>query len=363
MVMYKKVENQILIVITDQNIENRQGGVYNFYMDLEPLLEKNHKYHSLNNDRMLFKNKIFTSLVHFVRMAITLSKNNYECLVINCSLNFNAILRDSVFTIIAKLFNTKVLIFWHGWDFNHEKYLKFPYSLLTRFLLKSDGSIVLYSEITKSLRNLGYKNPVHQLTTLVSKSAFQYKKTDCNQEDYFNLIFFSRVETYKGIYELIEAYDILKKKYPKFKLTIVGDGSELAKVTSLVKEKDIQDVDIPGYAVGDEKFRLLSKASAFILPSYTEGFPVAVIEAMAVGLPVIVTPVGGINDFFNEDLMGSIISVKDVDSIVEKVEKLYLNSAKRDVISEYNLNYAKENFMDEVVFTKLKNIMNNLNAD
>ena len=361
--MEEQIENKVLIVITDQNEENRQGGVYNFYMDIEPLLEKNHTYHSLNNDRMIFKNKIFTSFVHFARMAITLGKNDYECLVLNCSLNFNAILRDSVFTIIAKLFNTKVLIFWHGWDFNHEKFLKFPYSPLTRFLLKSDGSIVLYSKITKSLRNLGYRNPVYQLSTLVRKSAFQHKKVDNHQDDYFNLIFFSRVETYKGIYELIGAYEILKKRYPNFKLTIVGDGSELCKVTSLVKENDLKDVVIPGYVVGDEKFSLLSKASAFILPSYTEGFPVAVIEAMAVGLPVIVTPVGGINDFFNEKLMGRLISVNDLDSIVEKVEQLYLNNAERDAISEYNLNYAKENFMDEVVFRKLKSIMNSFSTD
>ena len=355
--MEEQIENKILIVITDQNEENRLGGVYNFYMDLEPLLEKNYMYHSLNNDRMLFKNKIFTSLVHFVRMAITFSKTDYACLVLNCSLNFNAVLRDSVFVIIAKICNTKVLVFWHGWDFNHEKFLRFPYSPLTRFLLKSNCAIVLYSWITNSLRNLGYTNPVHQLTTLVRKSAFRYKKADSNQEDTFNLIFFSRVEAYKGIYELIEAYEILKKKYPNFILTIVGDGSESTRVASLVKAKNLKDVLIPGYVVGDEKFNLLSKASAFILPSYTEGFPVAVIEAMAVGLPVIVTPVGGINDFFIDKLMGSLIAIKDVDSIVEKVEQLYLNSAKRDAISEYNLNYAKENFMDEMVFSKLKKII------
>ncbi len=361
--MKVSIGNDILIVITDQNEDNRQGGVYNFYMDLEPLLEKNHKYHSLNNDRMLFKNKIFTSAVHFFRMAVTLTKNDYHCLVLNCSLNFNAILRDSVFTIIAKLFNTKVVIFWHGWDFNHEKYLKFPYSPLTRFLLKSNAAIVLYSKITTSLRNLGYKKPIYQMTTLVHKSAFKYKITSNDEDGYFNLIFFSRVEKYKGIYELIEAYEVLKLKYQKFKLTIVGDGSELIQIKALVKERNIEDVFLPGYVVGEEKFRLLSRASAFILPSYTEGFPVAVIEAMAIGLPVIVTPVGGINDFFDEELMGSFISVKDVDSIVEKTEELYLNSTKRKNISAFNFEYAKDNFMDEVVFEKLKSIMNCVGSD
>jgi glycosyltransferase involved in cell wall biosynthesis len=88
-----------------------------------------------------------------------------------------------------------------------------------------------------------------------------------------------------------------------------------------------------------------------------------VIEAMAVGLPVMVTPVGGINDFFDEELMGSFISIKDINSIVEKAEKLYLNSAKRKAISKYNLAYAKDNFKDEVVFEKLKNIINGFGSD
>lgn len=357
--MTNQAKDKILIVITDQNIENRQGGVYNFYMDLKPLLDDNHKYHSLNNDMMVVKNKLFTSFIHFIRMAHTLYVNDIKCLVLNTSLNINAILRDSVFALIAKIFKTRVLIFWHGWDFDHEKYLKFPYIILTKFLLKPNSAIVLYSEVGNSLKKLGYPNNIHLLTTLVRKSAFDYQISADDQNDYFNLIFFSRVESYKGVYELIEAFKILKAKYPKFKLTIVGDGSELVKISDMLKQEHLNDIELTGYVVGNEKFKLLSSASLFVLPSYTEGMPVAVLEAMAVGLPIVVTPVGGLNDFFKDEKMGSFITIKSVQSIVEEVEKLYLNSELRRDISAYNLNYAKQNFMDEVVYDKLKNIMNN----
>jgi glycosyltransferase involved in cell wall biosynthesis len=352
-----KPRGKILITLTDQNILNRQGGVYNFYMNLKPLLNENHVYQSLNNDNLLIKNKIYTSFVHFIRVTSKLRKGNFDCLVLNSSLLINAVLRDSFFVIIAKLLRIKVVIFWHGWNFRNEKYLKFPYSLYTGIMLKSDSAIVLYSEIANSLKMLGFKNKIDLLTTSVSKSAFKYRINEIGLSDEFNLIFFSRVETYKGIYELLEAYRILKNKYPKIRLTIVGDGNELTSVSSLIKNKNILDVIITGYIVGDDKYKLLSSADLFILPSYSEGMPGAVLEAMAVGLPIIVTPVGGLNDFFEDGLMGSFISIKDVQSIVDQVEKLYLDVDKRKTISSHNLQYANQHFIDEIVYKNLKNII------
>ncbi len=97
----KEARHKFLIIITDQNVQNRQGGVYNFYMNLKPLLKVNHEYHSLNNDGIPINNKIATTLIHFVRLYSKLKTGNYDCLVLNTSLNINAVLRDSIFAVIA----------------------------------------------------------------------------------------------------------------------------------------------------------------------------------------------------------------------------------------------------------------------
>jgi glycosyltransferase involved in cell wall biosynthesis len=114
-----------------------------------------------------------------------------------------------------------------------------------------------------------------------------------------------------------------------------------------------------GYVKGDEKYSLLASGNLFVFPSYSEGMPNAVLEAMAVGLPIVTTRVGGINDFFIEDRMGSFIEKKDVQSIVNKVEYLYLNKNLRQQISNINIDYASKTFKGETVFKKLKNVINN----
>ena len=126
-----------------------------------------------------------------------------------------------------------------------------------------------------------------------------------------------------------------------------------------VKEHDVKDVTFVGYVKGDEKYNLLSSGDIFVFPSYSEGMPNAVLEAMAIGLPIITTPVGGINDFFIEDKMGLFIQKKDKKSIVEKVEKLYLNIELRKLISDVNVDYASRNFKGKIVFNKLNEIINN----
>ena len=87
--------------------------------------------------------------------------------------------------------------------------------------------------------------------------------------------------------------------------------------------------------------------------------PNAVLEAMAIGLPIITTAVGGLNDFFIEYKMGAFIQKKDVQSIVEKVEEFYLNIELRKLTCDVNVNYATNNFKGKIVFNKLNQIINN----
>jgi glycosyltransferase involved in cell wall biosynthesis len=78
---------------------------------------------------------------------------------------------------------------------------------------------------------------------------------------------------------------------------------------------------------------------------------------MAIGLPIITTPVGGINDFFIEEKMGLLIQIRDIQSIVDKVEQLYLNIELRKLNSDINIDYASRNFKGAIVFDKLNDII------
>ena len=121
-----------------------------------------------------------------------------------------------------------------------------------------------------------------------------------------NLLFFGRLHPKKGVAELIEAWAMLKERSEatssQWKLVVAGwdDGGHEARYKALARASGLDEDDIlfPGPQFGEDKTRLLSGSDAFILPSYSEGFPMAVLEAWSYRLPVFMTRECNITDGF-----------------------------------------------------------------
>src|SRR3989344_1652231 len=184
-----------------------------------------------------------------------------------------------------------------------------------------------------------------------------FKPTDVQKE--YDLIFVGRLEKNKGIELLLEAENKLKVNPPagggKLKVLIVGDGSLLA---SLKLENNII---FWGYAKDSQEIaELLNKSKILVMPSYNEGGPRVVVEALACGVPVLATPVGIVPDLLKNGLGGEIIDW-EADDIVEKIKGLLNDSAKYNKYSQSGSEIAKQfekkaavkNYAD-----KLKNLLN-----
>jgi glycosyltransferase involved in cell wall biosynthesis len=140
------------------------------------------------------------------------------------------------------------------------------------------------------------------------------------------LLFVGRVCYDKGIRELLEALALLNEQNgDRYFLDIVGPEGDMEgnSIAQLIDKYEVAQVSkfhgmIP---FGKQLFQYYRDADVYVLPSYHEGMPHAIWEALSQGTPVISTPVGGIGDYFtdNEDIL--FISVRDPASIVEVVQK------------------------------------------
>ena len=164
------------------------------------------------------------------------------------------------------------------------------------------------------------------------------------QKEKYKLFFIARLDVAKGIYELIDAVQKLKVLGIDFQLTIVGDGPELVhskeKVSLLELESEVQ---FHGAITEPQKLKFFySEADIFILPSYHEGFPRTIYEAMIFGTPIITTFVGGIPYFMKDHDNCFRIKPKSVDSIFDKLLYVMANyndmtritANARDLVSE-----------------------------
>jgi glycosyltransferase involved in cell wall biosynthesis len=150
----------------------------------------------------------------------------------------------------------------------------------------------------------------------------------------------------------------LTEQYPESTLTMVGpdkDGS-LQKCKDLVQELGLgKQISFTGMMPKAEWIKLSATKSVFINTTNFDNLPVSVIEAMALGMPVISTNVGGIPYLINDGMDGLLVGVGDEDSMYNAILELFGNSAKTAAIS-----MAARQKAEQYNWTQIKSKWNNL---
>lgn len=143
-----------------------------------------------------------------------------------------------------------------------------------------------------------------------------------------SLIYMGRVSYEKSIDQVIKAFKIINSARPETTLTIIGPGPERKKLETLVKDLGLEKkVIFTGTLHGKEHLKALQNADMFLTASKTDNMPLAVIEAMSVGLPVIGVGALGIPEIVKDSQNGYIIPPDDVKAMAEKTLAL-LNDTK-----------------------------------
>lgn len=135
-----------------------------------------------------------------------------------------------------------------------------------------------------------------------------------------NLCSVARLSAQKGVPLLIEAAAELKRRGRSFRLTIVGDGEMRSQVQSIITAKGLEGcVVLAGLADSSAVIGHLQQSRALVLPSFAEGLPVVIMEALALGRPVIVSAIAGTPELVGTDC-GWLVPAGSIDQLVEAME-------------------------------------------
>jgi len=157
-------------------------------------------------------------------------------------------------------------------------------------------------------------------------------------------IFVGRVAPVKGLRLLVEAMARLKEDLPELSLTIVGDGPDRAEVEAAAAATGAR-VRFTGYLSQSEVSEALSQSDFAVLPSFAEGVPVFLMEAMASGKPVVATQVAGVSELVEDTVHGMLVPPGDVESLTRAMRALATDTrlraamgqaGRRKVIAEFD---------------------------
>lgn len=161
------------------------------------------------------------------------------------------------------------------------------------------------------------------------------------------VLFIGRLAAAKGVPVLLEAFAQTHARFPDATLTLIGDGSARATLEARVAELGLSGaVCFTGYLSQAEVAAELSRVDLFALPSFAEGVPVVLMEAMATGLPVLTTGIAGIPELVEDEVSGLIVAPGDVEGFAGAMVRLLSNpqqsaamgqSGRAKVTSHYNV--------------------------
>lgn len=162
------------------------------------------------------------------------------------------------------------------------------------------------------------------------------------------LLFVGRLIAAKGVFDLVQAAARIQRTAPCH-LVLVGDGPDREAVVDLVHQKRMEDtVAMPGYLHGPDLVKAYLSADIFVLPSYSEGFPTVLAEAMDAGLPIVTTGIRGAVDRLVEWENALFVPPGRSDLLAEALSRLVLDSDLRRYMAAKNQEKVQE-FAPDVV--------------
>lgn len=218
------------------------------------------------------------------------------------------------------------------------------HTLCIKWLIRKASANLFVSEYLMNKLGMDKKDNQYVVyTNLVKSRDISYKSNDVLNKKY-RLVFVGRLAHEKGLNYLIEAIKLLINNGTYVELCIIGDGNEKEKLESLCEELDIkQYCKFLGFiSYGRKLNKVYQDSDIFVLPSLSEGIPKVLLEAMANGLPIIASDVGGIPEIIKDMENGILVTPKSPEVIAGAAKMIIEKDSLRKKLIQNGYNFVKE---------------------
>ncbi len=226
--------------------------------------------------------------------------------------------------LAKKLAKTPYVVWGRGTDV----YLPWSYKrLISKLALKNPDTVIALTEDMKLEMQRMCGRGVHVIPNGIDLQSLEGlpAKAAIREElglgcDETIILFVGTLRAVKGVKYLMEAMSMIRQKCGKARLVLVGDGEERQSLETLVRELALgASISFAGRVSNEMVSRYMIASDILVLPSLSEGFPNAVLEAMAVGLPVVTSRVGGLAEIIEEGQNGFLVEPGNAGQIADRV--------------------------------------------
>ncbi len=325
-----------------------KGGIAMVLFNLNKYVFQGKMRHVANSCAGSRLKKLYVMIVALIKMFFLLCVDRKIKIIHIHTSSYNGLRRTKYFVDLSNFFRKKVLLHIHGGGFVDY------YKANKRFVdncLRKTSAIISLSESWKSIfkEQIGFEKDVFVVNNIVAEPIMRETEPD----GLLHFLFLGLIASDKGVFDLLKSLSIIKTKIEdKILLHIGGLGKTERLVNDIERYGLNKIVKYEGWVSDDAKIELLNKCSVFILPSYYEGLPLSIVEAMSYGMEVISSNVGAIPMLVTDGENGKLLRPGDIDGLASAICEMTNNSPKYNEISIMRA----QSFMPNEVSKQLNNI-------
>lgn len=328
------------------------------------IVENSNKSKNKSNQGKLLISNVVINIGYIIKNLWTVIKVRPSVVYLSIPKNFIPLIKIVPVLLTIKFFGGKVIGELAGRNFYFLETKGVSYNLGLKILKLFSSIRVLGESVKSTLKTYG----LHKVIVIDNGVEIPNQKSNKVKSLGNSAViigFVGALHKMKGIYVLIEIANLLKSKNVNFKLQIAGEwenDKDKVHIQNYINENDLgSNINFLGLIHSQAKWEFYKKTDVFVLPSFNEGQPLVLIEAMAFGIPIVCSDAGAIPDTVTSNYNGFTIEKFSAEEYVEKIIELLNSKELYHKISSNGLRTFTERFLVENYLKNIHNWIDNSN--